>query len=169
LLSTDDERTEYELLEMYGFSIEYPDTWEVEIGPRSTSTAGDVAFRTRGMRVFLSWGPLGEKRRQFENLDSLVKDSFTRMKKGPDVRKLEIVDTKETVVNGHRSIYNSARLTLGIGLMAMKTAKREVDALHFYCEQSQRFLALYTDGIGEGSLSHFPEIFLHMSSTVKCH
>lgn len=154
---------------MYGFSIEYPDTWEVEIGPRSTSTAGDVAFRTRGMRVFLSWGPLGEKRRQFENLDSLVQDSFTRMKKGPDVRKLEIVDTREMVVNGHRSIYNSARLTLGIGLMAMKTAKREVDSLHFYCEQSQRFLAVYTDGIGEGSLAHFPDIFLHMSSTVKCH
>jgi hypothetical protein len=169
LSSVDDEKIEYELLEMYGFNIEYPDSWEVELGPRSTPNAGDIAFRTRGMRVFLSWGPLEEKKKKFDTLDRLVKDTFERMKKGPDVRKLEIVQTEEMSVNGHKSIYNSAKITIGVGLMAMKTSKREVCSLHFYCEQSQRFYALYTDGIGEGSLSHFLDIFHHMSSTLKCH
>jgi hypothetical protein len=169
LTVTEDTELNYELLEMYGFGVEYPDNWGIELGPRSTPTAGDLAFRTRGMRIFLSWGPLAEKRKQFDTLDSQVEDSFKRMKKSADVRKLEIVDRKEMTVNGHRSIFNSAKLTLGVGLMAMKKAKREVCSLHFYCEHSQRFLALYTDGIGEGSLSHFSDIFFHMSSTLRCH
>jgi hypothetical protein len=154
---------------MYGFGIEYPNTWEVEIGPRSTPTSGDLAFRTRGIRIFLSWGPLQEKKEKFDSLDSQVADSIKRMQKSSDVRKFEIVDHKEMIVGGHRALFNSARLTLGVGLMAMKASKREVCSLHLYCEESQKFFALYVDGIGEGTLVMVSEIFTHMSEALKCH
>ena len=153
---------------MYGVSLMYPDTWEVEIGPRSTPTAGDLAFRTRGIRIFLSWGPLEEKRKQFDSLDSQVDDSLKRMKKGADVRKLEIVDRKKTTVVGHKAIFNSAKLTLGVGVMALKASKREVCTLHFYCEPSRKFFALYMDA-AEQFHSISSDIFSHMSETLTCH
>jgi len=153
---------------MYGFSLEYPDTWEVEIGPRSTAAAGDLAFRTRGIRIFLSWGPLEGKLRKFGSLDKQVDDSLKRMKSGAEVRKLVVGDRKERVVLGHRAIFSSANLTLGLGVMALKSSKREVSTLHFYCEPTGKFFALYMDAV-EQFHSVSSGIFSHMSETLTCH
>ena len=165
----EDAEISYELLEMYEFSIEYPDEWEVELGPHSTADAGDLAFKTRGARIFLSWGPLQNIRGKFRSLDDQAQGSLKKMGKGGDVRRLEKLDHKEMNVGGHRSIFDSAKLTLGTGLMAMKTTRREVCSLHFYCEPSQKFFVLYASGIGDGSLARISDTFFHMSSTLRCH
>jgi len=159
----------YEALEMYGFSLEYPDIWEVELRPGSTSSAGDVAFKTRGIRFFLTWGPLEENRNKFGTLDHQAAESLKKIKKSGDVRRVEVLDHKDMTVNGHRSIFNSVKLSLGTGLMAMKTVRREVYSLHLYCEPSQRFFVLYANGAGEGALKSVSEVFFLMSSTLRCH
>ncbi len=159
----------YELLSMYGVSLEYPDTWNVELRPNSTAAGGDLAFKTLGARVFLTWGSLETIRRKFRSLDDQAEDSLKKMKKSGDVRRFEILEHREMNVNGHRSIFNSAKVTLGTGLLAMKTAWREVCTLHLHCEPSQKFLVLYADATGQGSLVTISDQFFHMSSSLRCH
>jgi hypothetical protein len=169
LAQAETDQLDYEALELYGFSLEYPNVWDVELRPGSTSTAGDAAFKTRGIRFFLTWGPLEETRSKFGTLDRQADESLKKIRKSGDVRRLEVLDHKDMEVNGHRSIFNSVRLSLGVGLLAMKTVRREVYSLHLYCEPSQRFFVLYANGAGEGSLKSVSDVFFLMSSTLRCH
>lgn len=162
-------KTVYDRFAMYGFSLEYPSTWNLELQPKSAAEAGDVAFKTLGIRVFLTWGSLDKARQRYGSLDKQVEDSLTRMRKSGDVRRFEIVEQKEMTLNGHRAIYSSTRASLGVGLLAMKTSHREVCTLHLHCEPSKKYLVLYASGVGQGSLEQFSETFSHMSASLKCH
>jgi len=161
--------TAYDRLAMYGFGLEYPSTWNLELQPKSTPEAGDIVFKTLGVRVFLTWGSLDRARQKYGDLDKQVEDSLTRMRKSGDVRHFEMVEQKEMSLNGHRAIYSSTRAKLGIGPLAMKTGYREVCMLHLHCEPSRKYLVLYASAVGEGSLAQFYEIFSHMSSSLECH
>lgn len=159
----------YEAFEMYGFSLEYPDTWEIELRPHSTAAAGDLAFKSRSGRVFLTWGSLEKVKKKFGSLDRQAEDGVKKMRKSGAVRRFEILDHREMNVNGHRSIFNSTRLTIAAGLMGMRTAQREVCSLHLHCDPSQKFFVLYANGIGEQSEGAILDVFFRMSSTLRCH
>lgn len=154
---------------MYGFTIDYPDTWEVELRPRSLASAGDLAFKTKGLRVYLTWGDLARIRKKFGTLEQQAEASLKQMKKGGDVRRVETMKHEEMAINGHRSIFNSARFVLGTGIMALKTSKREVCTLHLQCERSGKFFVVYANAAGEGSLDMVAGTFQHMISTLRCH
>lgn len=159
----------YEVFSMYGFSIEYPDTWEVELNPKADRTAGDVVFKTLRHRIFLTWGPLEKARKKYGSLDTHAEAGLQKVRKGGDVRKLETLEHRETNVNGHKAIFNRFRVTLGVGFFGIRTAYRELSSLHLYCERTGKFFVLYESVVDSDSVTGLETIFEHMKDSFKCH
>lgn len=159
----------YELFSIYGFNIEYPDTWEVELNPKSERTAGDVVFKALHHRVFLSWGNLNSAKEKYGSLDKHVDAGIQKVKKGGDVRKLETLERRSISINGHEAIFSRYRVTLGVSFYAMRTAYREVSSVHAHCEQTGKFFVLYESVMGSSALTDSETIFEHMKMTFRCH
>jgi hypothetical protein len=154
---------------MYGFSIEYPDTWEIELNPKTDRTAGDVAFKTSRHRIFLTWGPLERVKEKYGSLDRHAEAGIQKVRKGGDVRNLETLEKREVYVNGHKSILNRFRVTLGVGIMAMRNAYRELSSVHLHCDVTGKFFVLYESVMGSGSGMELGTAFEHMKDSFKCH
>ena len=159
----------YELFSMYGFSIEYPDTWEVELNRKSERTVGDVVFRTARHRIFLSWGPLEQVQEKYGSLGGQAEACIKKVRKGGDVRKLQTVEHSGTSVNGHEAIFNRFRVTLGVSFYAMRTAYRELSSVHLHCENTGKFFVLYESIMGSDTVTGLETIFGHMKDTFRCH
>jgi len=159
----------YELFSMYGFSIDYPDTWEVELNPKSERTGGDVVFKTLRHRVFLSWGLLDSAEKKYGSLDKHVDASIQKVRKGGDVRKLETLERTSASMNGHKAIFSHYRVTLGVSFYAMRTAYREVSSVHLHCEKTGKFFVLYESIMGSDTVTGLETIFGHMKDTFRCH
>jgi hypothetical protein len=159
----------YESFSMYGLHIEYPDTWDVELNPKSDRTMGDVVFKTTRHRIFLSWGPLDRVQEKYGSLDRHAEAGLGKISKGSDVRKMETLEKSETTVNGHKAIFNRFRVTLGVSFFAMRTAYREISSFHLHCERNGKFYVLYESVMGLNSASGLEPIFQHMKDSFKCH
>jgi hypothetical protein len=154
---------------MYGFSIEYPDTWDVELNPKSERTMGDVVFKTRRHRIFLSWGPLDRVKEMYGSLDRHTDAGLRKISKGSDVRKMETLEKSETTLNGHKAIFNRFRVTLGVSFFAMRTAYREISSIHLHCERNGKFYVLYESIMGLDSAAELEPVFQRMKDSFKCH
>jgi len=157
---------------MYGFSIQYPDTWEVELNPKADRTAGDVVFKALRHRIFLSWGSIEQAKRKHGSLDRHAEAGLKKVRgttANGDVRKMEIVEHKDIYVNGHRSIFNRLKVTLRVGFLAMRSAYREISSVHLYCEETGRFFVLYESVMDLDSSTGSEAIFQHMKDSFKCH
>ncbi len=153
---------------MYGFSIEYPDTWDVELNPKSERRAGDVVFKTTRQRIFLTWGSLEIVKQKFGSLDKHAEAGLEKVRKGSDVKKMEMILHKEDWVNGHRAIFNRFRVTLGVSFFAMRTAYRELSSVHLHCEKTGKFFVIYESVMGQDIFTDV-ELFEHMKGSLACH
>ncbi len=165
---------EYDVFSMYGFSTEYPDTWKLELNAKGDRTAGDAVFkaprhrsRTSRHYVYLSWGPLELVKEKYGSLERHAEASVEKIRKGSGVLELEVLENKKTRANGHKAIYNRFKVTLGVGLFAMKKAYREVSLIHWCCEKTGRFFVLSESIIVPSSLRG--SIFQHMKGSFRCH
>lgn len=159
----------YERFSMYGFSVDYPDTWEVELNPKSDRTAGDVVFKTLRHRIFLTWGTLERVKAKYDSLDKHAEAGLQKVRKGGDVRKLEMLERREIYINGHKSIFNRFKVTLGVSFFAMRSAYREVSSVHLHCEDTGRFFVLYESVMGSVSSAELGTVFEHMKESFRCH
>jgi len=154
---------------MYGFSIEYPDTWEVELNPKADRAAGDVVFKTLHHRIFLTWGPLEQAKSKYGSVDKHAEVGLEKVRKGGDVRRMEMLERGKTYLNGHKAVFSRFKVTLAVGLFAMRNAYRELLSVHSHCEETGKFFVLYESAEGLGSLTGRETTFQRMKDSFKCH
>ena len=75
------------------------------MNPKDSRRKGDVAFHSpKGNRFFVSWGILEDANKRFKSLDEHRDKSIKQVSKGPDVAKVDIADSREDQISGHRAL-----------------------------------------------------------------
>ena len=155
---------------LYGFETEIPKDWRVELNPKSERVKGDVAFQTpRGSRFFVSWGALEEAEKRFKSLGDHRDTSVQQIKKGPDVKSVEIKDAKEQDICGHRALVSHVTASVKSGFMSRNAVDREMWSAHFYCPDSSRYYIIYSLLRSEQEDKEFQSVFQNMTGSFRCH
>ncbi len=159
-----------ELFALYGAQAQISRDWRVELNPKATRDKGDVVFQSPGgNRFFLSWGPLNEATKQFKELDQHRDKSIERVKKGQDVKSLEIIEKKETEVFHHRALFSHISAVVRQGVTGRSVAKRRILSVHFYCPESGRYYVVFGEERKEGEFDNLTGIFESFYKSVVCH
>lgn len=164
---------EFESFSAYRFHTVYPSTWKIEFDPKSDRSRGDLAFKSPDRNsIFLSWGSLEKAKKRFSSLEEHVKDSVDRVKKSPGAKRVEIVQTKEMIIESHRALYTLIKVTFStpsiVPFVKGKDGSQEVRSMHLHCEVSERYYVLYGKIALDKSQEH-QEIFDSMMDSFKCH
>jgi len=160
----------YERFCMYGFAIDYPDTWRIEFGPKSGRAEGYVVFRSPMKdRAFLTWGMLEKIRGRYNSLEAQAEASLARIGTGGEVRKLKVTETEMTEVNGHRAIFNHFILDRAIGMRMVRLGSKEVWSIHLWCDKTERFFIVYESTPDPSRSPEQSLIFGHMKDSFVCH
>jgi hypothetical protein len=160
----------YERFSMYRFAIDYPNTWHITFGLNSRRAEGYVIFRSpRKDRVFLTWGMLEKIKGKYDSLEAQAKASLARIENGRDVKKLNLVETKMTEVNGHRAVLNHFLLDRAIGMRMIKVDSKEVWSIHLQCEETQRFFIIYESTPDTSRSQEQSAIFDQIKNSFTCH
>jgi hypothetical protein len=154
---------------VYGFEILILSDWRVELNPKSSREKGDVAFQSRkGNRVFVSWGPLSEASR-FKTLEAHRDSSLERVKKGSDVKSVNVSDLKETKICGHRALVSHVSAVIRAGMMGRNTVGRDIWSVHFHCPNLSRYYVLFSMERDSSEFEDLGPIFESFVSTMVCH
>ncbi len=138
------------------------------MNPKSTRRKGDVAFHSpKGNRFFVSWGALEDANKRFRSLDEHRDSSIKQVGKGPDVRKVDVTDSKEDQVGGHRALYSHVTADVRGGFMARKAAERDMWSIHFYCPEQSRFYVVYSLLRDKEEYPDFSSVFGSLSRSMR--
>jgi hypothetical protein len=164
---------EFESLSVYGFRTVCPSTWRIEFDPKSDRSRGDVAFKSvERSNVFLSWGPLERVKKKFSSLEDHVKDSVDRVKRNPRAKRVEIVETKELMIESHRALYTLIKVSFStpsiVPFSKGKDETQEVRSMHLHCEASGRYYVMFGQ-IALDKSQEYKEVFDKMMESFKCH
>ena len=161
---------EREKFALYGFEIEIYDDWRVELNPKSSRLKGDVAFHTpKANRFFVSWGVLGEATKRFKTLDEHRDWNVKRVGKSPDVRKVELSETREERIGGHRALFSHLTADVRSGFMARNAASRNMWSIHLYCPENERFYTVYSLLRDPQEFPDFTTMFNSVTRSFVCH
>lgn len=154
---------------VYGFEIAIPSDWRVELNPKSTREKGDVAFQSnKGNRVFVSWGPLVEAQR-FKTLEEHRDSSLNQVKKGSDVKTVDVSDLKETSICGHRALVSHISALIRSGVMGRNTASRDIWSVHFHCPKALRYYVIFSMERDSSEFEDMGPVLESFVSTMVCH
>jgi len=162
---------QYDHLSVYGFCVDYPEDWRVELKPESDRNKGNLAFHSPTKdNMFISWEILERVQKRYTSLAEQVNDVLENIKKSRGVKSLEVMEKKELEINGHTGVFTHLKVTSIQPFFFKKRVNlQELWSLHVYCEQTARFFALYgSSGSDERSLEQ-ADIFKHMQRTFRCH
>ncbi len=160
----------YDHFSIYGFDVEYPKDWRVELNPKSEKTAGEVAFQSPERdRMFVFWGALEEAKKNFESLDEHVERTIEKVKKSRGVNYVEVTEQKELKINGHRAIFTHLKATFTQGFLKRREVSRQLWSSHLYCEQTARYFILHGSPSSEEISTEHATVFKHMQKSFKCH
>ena len=155
---------------LYGFQVEIPDNWRVEVNQKSTRQKGDVVFQSLGgNRVFLSWGPLDQATKHFKTLEEQRDNSVKQIAKSPDVKSVEVQDSKEEMVGGHRALVTHVSASVKRGMMSRGLSDQDVWSMHFYCPNTSRYYVVYTLLRNKDEFPDFSQFFNAISGSLACH
>jgi hypothetical protein len=162
---------DYDRFAIYGFQIDYPTTWRVELNPKSEHAKGDVVFKAQdGTKMYVSWGLLEAIQKKFPTLDDQVKASVQRIKKDGQIGNLEVLDQKEVQICGHRALYT--RLSAAVRSTSMfgtrSAGQRELWAAHLHCDKSGRYFVVYGSSQNEKALQETMDVYSHFQDSFKC-
>ncbi len=161
---------DYDRFAVYGFQVDYPRTWKVELNPKSEHAQGDVAFKAQdGTRMYVSWGLLEKIQKKFATLDDHVKASIQRIKKDGQVGRVEILDQKELQMCGHRALYTRlSAIVQSTSFLSRSTAQRELWSSHIHCENSGRFFVVYGSSQTDREIAAITETYDHLRDSFRC-
>ncbi|PSN92008.1 hypothetical protein B9Q03_02400 [Candidatus Marsarchaeota G2 archaeon OSP_D] len=162
----------FDLYSAYGLSILYPASWRVELNPASKRQEGDVVFHSPEKdKLYVSWGPLEKARQKFEGVEKHAEYSVERIKRSKDVNGFEISETRRSNLNGHEAVFNAVKFGVsppGMFGFKGKPSPKRVYSMHLYCEDSSRYLVVYTLCSEEGS-EQILEVTKKCIDSLKCH
>ena len=156
----------------YNISTVYPSDWRVELNPKSDNFEGDVVFHSpKGDKIYISWGKLEKAKERFEDLEEHTKVSIERLRKTRDVVNMNVLDKRDGSIYGHRAILSQIEISTAIPTFSLfgskRTDKRLVLSAHFYCEQSERYVVLYS--LSRESEENIEPLFREVAQNLKCH
>jgi len=162
----------YDHLSVYGFAVDYPEDWRVELKPESDRNRGNLAFHSPTKdNMFISWEILERVKRRYTSLAEQVDDVLENVKKSRGVKSLEVMERKELEINGHKGVFTHLKVISihAVFFFKKRVILQELWSLHVYCEQTARFFALYGMSSSEERSPKQADIFKHMQKTFKCH
>lgn len=156
---------------LYGFELDIPADWRVELNPKSTREKGDVAFHTgRGNSVFVSWGPLEVARRRFKTLDEQRDSSLNEVKKRSGVKSVEVGEMREDVVGGHRALVTHISASIRQAFLGGgRQSIHDVWSVHFYCPNLSRYYVVYSLLKDPEKYEEFRGVFTTLAQSFLCH
>lgn len=164
---------DYDHFSIYGFEVEYPKDWVVELNPKSMKKKGDVAFYVPEKdRIFVSWGMLEEAKKRYESLDKHVDDAIHgNLRRKRAVKSMEVAERKKIETNGHTTIFNhlKARVAQSQSLFNASETSQEIWSTHHYCEQTARYFVLYGYSSSDDDSKEYVDVFEHMQRSFRCH
>ena len=161
---------QYDHFSIYGFEVEYPEDWRVELNPKSEKKTGEVTFHSPERdRMFVFWGVLEEAKKKYASLDEHVERTIERVKKSRGVNSVEIVERKELEINGHRAIFAHLKATSIQGFLQRREVSQELWSSHLYCEQTARYFVLHEEPSSDERSKEHADIFEHIQKSFRCH
>jgi len=155
---------------LYGIELEIPGDWRVEFNPKGTRKKADVVFQSpEGNRFFVSWGPLSDAQRKFKTLEEHRDFGIQRVKKGPDVKSVEVSDLRELSVDGHRALLSHVDAKIQRGMMSRGFSRRDIWSIHFYCPEMSRYYVVYSMQRNADEFEDLSSIFRSLADGMKCH
>ena len=162
---------QHDCLSIYGFGVDYPKDWRVELKPESDRNRGNLVFHspTRD-NMFVSWEILERVKKRYTSLAEQVNDVLENIKKSRGVKSVEVMERKELEINGHTGVFTHLKVTSIQGFFLKKRViLQEIWSLHVYCEQTARFFALYGSSSSDERSLEQADTFKHMQKTFRCH
>jgi len=163
---------QYDHLSVYGFAVDYPEDWRVELKPESDRNRGNLAFHSPTKdNMFISWEILERVQKRYTSPAEQVDSVLENIKKSRGVKSLEVMERKELEINGHKGVFTHLKVTSIHAIFFLKkhVILHELWSLHVYCEQTARFFALYGSSTSEEKSLEQADIFKHMQKTFRCH
>ena len=162
----------YESFSIYGFKVEYPVDWIVELNPKSSRTRGDVVFHSPTKdKIFVSWDSLQLVKKKYTSLTKHADKILERIKKTSGVESVEIIKQEEIEINKHKAIFR--HLKVASLQTAFSFRKRvlfqENWSLQVYCEQTARYFVLYGSTRPNERWIEQEDIFNHIQKSFRCH
>lgn len=155
---------------MYGFELKIPGDWRVEVNPKSTREKGDVAFHSKlGNRFFLTWGNLAVVEKRFNSLEEQRDKSIKQMKSGSDVKSVEVPDSHEEQIAGHKALFSHVRADVKAGMFSRVSSARDMWSVHLYCPDRSRYYVLYCLLRDPKEYEDFGGVFTSMARSFTCH
>ena len=159
----------YERFEAYGFGVDYPTDWTIELNPKSGRSGGDIAFKSSsGHKIFLSWGEL-KKVENLHGVDGHADYSIQKIKRSSQAT-IRGVKRESVRVNGHPASFNRVELELTTkgSFFNRVVTLQEVRSLHVHCGVSSRYFVMYGFTPREKSQEE-GEVVSTMIHTFLCH
>jgi hypothetical protein len=170
LSSSQQQQSRKERFALYGIEVEIPGDWRVEFNPKGSRQRGDVVFQSPTTnRIFVSWGPLAEATKRFKTLEEHRDFNLTRVKKGQDVKTLEVSGSTETMINGHKGLLTHLTIQVRQGMMGRATAQRDLWSLHFHCSDLGRYYVVYSMLRNDEGSEELDRAFKSVTQTMSCH
>jgi hypothetical protein len=176
LSSTEVDREPYdpkgalEKFALYGFQIDVPDNWRIEVNPKSTRKKGDVAFHSpKGNRFFISWGKLEDATSRFKTLEEHRDRNIKQIKKGQDVKQVETGASYEERISGHRVLFTELKAEVRQGMFGRSSYAREMWSAHLYCDNMGRYFVIYCLLRDPTEYEDYSKIFKSMAMSLSCH
>ena len=161
---------QHDRFSIYGFEVEYPEDWRVELNPKTEKETGEVAFQSPEKdRMFVFWGVLEEAKKTFASLDEHVDRTIQKVQKSRGVNSLEVIERKELEISGHRAIFTHLKATFTQGFLRRREVSQELWSSHLYCEQTARYFVLHGSPSSDERSKKHADVFKHMQKSFKCH
>jgi hypothetical protein len=155
---------------MYGFEVKIPSDWRVEVNPKSTREKGDVAFHSKlGNRFFVTWGKLSNVEGRFKSLEEHRDKNVKQIRSGPDVKNVNISDSHEEQILGHRALFSHVTADVKAGMFSRNSYEREMWSIHLYCPERSRYYVVYSLLRDPKEYSDFATTFNSMGRSLVCH
>ncbi len=162
--------SQQEKFAMYGFEIKIPSDWRVEVNPKSTREKGDVAFHSKlGNRFFVTWGNLANIEGRFKSLEEHRDKNIKQIKSGPDVKSVDLADSHEEQILGHRALFSHVTADVKAGMFSRGSYEREMWSIHLYCPDRSRYYVVYALLRDPKEYDNFDSIFTSMGRSLVCH
>jgi hypothetical protein len=155
---------QYDRLSVYGFGVDYPQDWRVELKPESDRNRGNLVFHspTRD-NMLVSWEILERVQKRYSSLAEQVDGVLENIRKSRGVKSVEVMEREELEINGHTGVFTHLKVTIIQGFFPKKRViLQELWSLHVHCEQTSRFFALYGSSSSDERSLEQAEIFKHM-------
>jgi len=155
---------------LYGFRLKIPRTWRVEFNPKGTREKGDIVFHSpKRNRIFVSWGPLADASKRFKSLEAHRDFAISELKKARGVRSVEVTESGEAMVCGHRALITRVTAAPAGGILAPRQPDRDMLSAHFYCTEGARYYVMYSMLNAPNEYVDFPAVFDTMVRSILCH